>query len=74
MEALQMLKFWLKKDQLDFMRDWITPQKDMMIDEDDVDILAQLFSTTSASHLDEVLGAIAIVESDELSRTTEIFT
>lgn len=73
METLQMLKFWLKKDRLDFTKDWITPLKEMMVDDDDDDILARLFSTTNASTLDEVLGAIARTEGDKLADSTEVF-
>lgn len=72
-----MLKFWLKKDRLDFTKDWITPQKEMMMndgdDDDDDDILGRLFSTMDASSVEEVLRAIATAEGDELSSATEIF-
>lgn len=70
MEALQMLKFWLKKDHLNFTKDWITPQQDMAFDEDNDDLLAQMLSTPS---LDEILTAIARVEGDDVSGTPDIF-
>ncbi|KAF8129616.1 hypothetical protein EV363DRAFT_1168993 [Boletus edulis] len=73
MEALQMLKFWLKKDRLNFTKGWITPQKDMVFDEDSDDLLGRLFSTTDASSLDDILGAIARVEGDKVSGDTVIF-
>ncbi|KIJ21094.1 hypothetical protein PAXINDRAFT_56100, partial [Paxillus involutus ATCC 200175] len=37
MEALQMLKFFLKKDHLDFTKGWATSQKEMLMDVDDED-------------------------------------
>ena len=39
MESLQMLKFWLKKDCLNFTKGWITLQNNMMLGEDDDDLL-----------------------------------
>ena len=65
-----MLKFWLKKDRLNFTKDWITPQQDMAFDEDNDDLLAQMLSTPS---LDEILTAIARVEGDDVSGTPDIF-
>lgn len=73
MEALQMLKFWLKKDHLNFTKDWITPQKDMAFNEDNNNLLAQLFSTANASSLDNILSSIARVEGDNISSSTVIF-
>ena len=70
MEASQMLKFWLKKDCLNFMKDWITPQKDMAFNEDNNDLLAQLFSTANASSLDDILSSIV---GDDVSSSTVIF-
>ena len=70
METLQMLKFWLKKDHLNFTKDWITPQKDMAFNEDNNDLLAQLFSTANASSLDDILSSIA---GDNVSSSTVIF-
>ncbi|KAF8124216.1 hypothetical protein EV363DRAFT_1299924 [Boletus edulis] len=72
-QASTMLKFWLKKDRLNFTKDWITPQKDMAFDEDDDDLLAQLFSTMNVSTLDDILSAIARVEGDNVSSATVIF-
>ena len=74
MEALQMLKFWIKKDRLNFTKDWITPQKEMVTNEQSEDLLAWLFSTMDiSSSLDEVLGAIASMEGDEVLNDTAIF-
>lgn len=74
MEALQMLKFWIKKDRLNFTKDWITPQKEMVTNEQSEDLLARLFSTMDiSSSLDEVLSAIASMEGDEVLNDTAIF-
>ena len=42
MEALQMLKFHLKKDHLKFMQNWVTPEKHMAEDDPDEDLLCNL--------------------------------
>ncbi|KAF9502994.1 hypothetical protein BS47DRAFT_1356524 [Hydnum rufescens UP504] len=59
MEALQMLKFWLKKDQLNFTKDWETPITDMTVDPDNSDVLGEVLSTQLTeldSMLDRLLG------------------
>lgn len=68
-----MLKFWLKKDRLNFTKGWLTSQKDMTFDEDNDDLLSRLFSTTERSTLDEILSSIARVEGDEVFGAPEIF-
>ncbi|KAG9309366.1 hypothetical protein JVU11DRAFT_10603 [Chiua virens] len=73
MEALQMLKFWLKKDCLNFTQGWITPQKDMVFDDNDDDLLMQLFLTMDTSGLDDVLSAIARAEGNNVCGVTSIF-
>ena len=42
MEALQMLKLHLKKDHLNFTAAWMTTEKEMIDDDPDVDLLANL--------------------------------
>jgi len=43
MEALQMLKFYLKKERLNFTQNWLTPDKCMTHDEpDEEDLLHRL--------------------------------
>ncbi|KIK93191.1 hypothetical protein PAXRUDRAFT_145606, partial [Paxillus rubicundulus Ve08.2h10] len=42
MEVLQMSKFFLKKDHLQFMEGWVTQQHEMLRDKDDDDLLAQV--------------------------------
>ncbi|KAF9502993.1 hypothetical protein BS47DRAFT_1356522 [Hydnum rufescens UP504] len=59
MEALQMLKFRLKKDQLNFTKDWETPITDMTVDPDNSDMLGEVLSTQLTeldSMLDRLLG------------------
>ncbi|KAF9504866.1 hypothetical protein BS47DRAFT_1335169 [Hydnum rufescens UP504] len=59
MEALQMLKFRLKKDRLNFTKDWETPITDMTVDPDNSDVLGEVLSTQSTeldSMLDRLLG------------------
>ena len=42
MEALQMLKFHLKKERLNFTAGWITSEKDLVDDEPKEDLLQKL--------------------------------
>ncbi|KIK25341.1 hypothetical protein PISMIDRAFT_9698 [Pisolithus microcarpus 441] len=55
MEALQMLKFSLKKECLDFTRGWITPERDM------------LFASGGGKSLDDILGMVAQEEGDDIA-------
>ena len=48
MEALQMVKFFLKKEQLDFTKGWIMSTAQMVIDIDDNDILAMIVNKNIA--------------------------
>jgi hypothetical protein len=72
MEALQMLKYALKKRRLDFMTRWITAENDMIEKRDlgDSDLLAQLVDfgdNGSVSTIDDAIDkAIRIVcQSDD---------
>ena len=73
MEVLQMLKFWLKKDRLDFTKGWITPQHDMLVDKDKEDLLAQFYLTTNTHSADQILRSIAKAEGDGMSNIINIF-
>ena len=75
MEALQMLKFWLKKDQLHFTRQWITSQKDMLHDEDTEDTLSHLVAAEGNLNnaMVQAIDAIASVEGDTLQEHAELF-
>jgi hypothetical protein len=53
MEALQMLKFHLKKDRLNFMQDWLTKEDQMTEDESDKeDLLHKLVEVDSQDDVD----------------------
>lgn len=53
MEALQMLKFSLRKERLDFTTGWETSEKQMKEDEMEEDILERLVRTGYPSDLQE---------------------
>ncbi|KIM61362.1 hypothetical protein SCLCIDRAFT_122301 [Scleroderma citrinum Foug A] len=75
MEALQMVKFWLKKDRLDFTRQWITLEKDMVYDEDTEDALARL-ATAEGSLNDamvQAINAIALAEGDTVPNHVQLY-
>jgi len=65
MEALQMLKFGLKQNRLNFTDGWITDERSMQVDEfSEEDHLAKLFDKDSADAMDELLAAIGNDEDD----------
>jgi len=67
MEALQMLKFGLKQDHLNFTGGWITDEKAMQIDEScDTDYLANLSNKDSADAMDMLLAAIGDTDDDNM--------
>jgi hypothetical protein len=67
MEALQMLKFSLKQDRLNFMGGWIIDEKAMQIDESyDMDYLANLINKDSADAMDMLLAAIGDTDDDDM--------
>lgn len=61
MEALQMLKFALKKDRLNFTQDWITAESLMIEKEPDegVDLLAALFTSDKEEVMDAIIQEFA---------------
>lgn len=73
MEALQMLKFALKKGRLNFTQDWITPSFEMQESEPEegVDMLARLLEATDDSsqdkedRIDKILQEIAGGDHDD---------
>ncbi|KAI6022323.1 hypothetical protein BKA83DRAFT_4493604 [Pisolithus microcarpus] len=78
MEALQMLKFFLKKEHLDFSKGWGVLQKDMLVDEDDDDLLAAIVDKNAsedslAQAVDIIIGTIAGDEGDETDDVPLIF-
>jgi hAT family C-terminal dimerisation region len=58
MEALQMLKFHLKKERLNFMQGWTTSEKLMTEDDPDVDLLRKLLEGDYQDALDSVIRSI----------------
>jgi hAT family C-terminal dimerisation region len=70
MEALQMVKFFLKKDRLNFMKGWVTAPAQMAVDVDDDDVLATIVNDLSLNdgmgiYMDHVIGVIGDEEGDE---------
>jgi hypothetical protein len=82
MEALQIVKFLLKKERLNFTRGWAASQKEMefqMIsgdsDDDDECPLPDNISITGDSHVhDALLKAIAEYECDNIDDTAAIYS
>src|SRR6267154_6224641 len=70
MEVLQMLKFHLKKERLDFTRGWITSQKLLLEDEPDepvtidgpVQVLDSILRTIMQEEGDGVVDTVELVE------------
>jgi hypothetical protein len=58
MEALQMLKFHLKKDHPNFTTGWITSKKQMMEDNLDEDLLCKLLEGDYQDTLDHAIQSI----------------
>ena len=58
METLQMLKFHLRKERLNFTAAWATPDKQMVEDDPDVDLLAKLLRGDYQDQLDQVIQSI----------------
>ncbi|OBZ73092.1 Zinc finger BED domain-containing protein 4 [Grifola frondosa] len=70
MEALQILKFGLKKDRLDFTTGWITSEESMVETQhsDERDILGELFeeNTESAEHvMDRIIAELGGDDSED---------
>ncbi|KIM87798.1 hypothetical protein PILCRDRAFT_63202, partial [Piloderma croceum F 1598] len=55
MEALQMLKFYLKKERLNFTAGWTTTEKQMMDDNADEDLLLKLLDSGYQDALDRAI-------------------
>jgi hypothetical protein len=68
MEALQMLKFHLKKERLDFTRGWITSQKLLLEDEPDEPVTIN----RPVQDLDSILRTIMQEEGDGVVDTVEL--
>lgn len=64
MEALQMLKFALKKARLDFTAGWITSENDMQEHEPEEDLLAALLGNDREDSLDKIIQDLGESDSD----------
>jgi len=58
MEALQMLKFHLRKERLNFTKGWMTSEKQMVNDTPDEDLLAGLLKGDFQDKLDKAVKSI----------------
>lgn len=58
MEALQMLKFHLKKERLNFTAAWITTERQMADEGSDGDLLANLLDGDFQDGLDHIIQSI----------------
>jgi len=64
MEALQMLKFHLKKRRLSFMQGWVTSEKEMLDDADGADLLAGLLKEDFHADFDKIMKFISDEEGE----------
>ena len=62
MEALQMLKFNLKKIRLNFTAGWITEEKELKEDDPDNDLLRTVLDGNLQNALDHILLSISTYE------------
>jgi len=58
MEALQMLKFHLKKRRLSFTQGWVTSEKEMLDDADGADLLVGLLKEDFHADFDKIMKFI----------------
>ena len=65
MEALQMLKFYLKNDRLNFTAAWMTVEQQMTEDDPDEDLLCALFQDNFQDSFDIVIRSINDDEDSE---------
>lgn len=72
MEALQMLKFFLRKEELNFSRGIITPQSDLLCDDPDEKVHNPLLSRQQ--EIDQMLQEVLRDEEvDHISDSVELF-
>jgi len=64
MEALQMLKYALKKACLDFTSGWITSEKDMQVEKSEEDLLALLLRGNHEDSMDRIIQNLGEDNSD----------
>ncbi len=58
MEALQMIKFYLKKERLNFTDLWMTPDSQMVDDDPEGDLLSDLLQGDVERVLDDIIQSI----------------
>ncbi|KAL4076477.1 hypothetical protein J3A83DRAFT_4370634 [Scleroderma citrinum] len=78
MEAIQMMKFFLKKEQLNFTKGWVMSQKDMQIAVTDNYLLTTIVEVVlnhdSLKHqIDDIIKAIGEDEGDEIDDDPALF-
>jgi hAT family C-terminal dimerisation region len=77
LEALQMLKFFFKKERLNFTKGWGTLQSEMLVDVSDDDVLATIVERDVSGELqgkvNDVMYFIGDEEGDELAELPDIF-
>ena len=59
MEALQMQKFMIKKERLNFMDGWMVQEKQLVDDDLDVDLLQTLLDEDTENNFDNVIRSIS---------------
>lgn len=62
MEALQLLKFSLKKERLNFMDGWQTSELAMREPPQQKDLLGNLFSNNPDSVMDKILNTLSLYD------------
>ena len=70
MEVLQMAKFFLKKEHLNFMKGWMTSAMQMAIDVDNDNVLAMIVNNSINRegldlYINHIIGVIGDEEADE---------
>ena len=63
MESLQMLKYHLKKEYLNFTEDWALKEKELIEDDPEEDLLHMLVAEDSQNAMDRVMRTIEHYES-----------
>jgi hypothetical protein len=64
MEALQLLKFHLKKERLSFTSSWMTEEKDMSTDSPETDLLGAMMKTVNDQSTFQKIQEAIITASD----------
>jgi hypothetical protein len=67
MEALQMLKYYLKKKRMDFTAGWMSKEEDLSLEEDnfDADAMARLGNAGDVAEALNIIDLILVDDADE---------